>query len=129
MSPHITPAGEFFNQRPVSSQPFLELITKHHIRPRCGDLVINVKPVAQKLFPVIGPALLHNEINRIVTSPFVQDRLFIQEKINRWFADRSLFVGVLINEKELPVEIKNETAAVVERPLKNRVAAGVEMRI
>jgi len=67
--------------------------------------------------------LLHNEINRIPTSPFVQDCLFIQEKIDRGFADRRLFVAVLINEKELPVEIKNETAAVVERPLKNRIAA------
>ena len=58
MRRHIKPAEEYFKELPSSfgtfqsinsgwPDPLLELITKHDVRPRHANLVINVKPAGQ----------------------------------------------------------------------------------
>jgi hypothetical protein len=61
----------FSNRRPFYSiNRFSQLIAQHYVRSRRDDLVINVKATGQKLFPVIGPALFHYEINGLGLTPF-----------------------------------------------------------
>src|SRR5262245_2365613 len=95
----------------------LELIAKHDVRAACSDLVINVKPAGYSLFPVVRPALFHNEVNRLCSTPSVEDRLFVQEDVASWCADRGFLPGILINKKEFAVQIKNKADDVVNRPL------------
>jgi hypothetical protein len=73
--------------------------------------------------------LFDNQVNCIGLSPFLQHRFFIQEKIDWGSAEWSGFLEVLINKKELPIQIKHEAAAVVERSFENRIAACDEMWI
>src|SRR6516165_5808246 len=85
--------------------------------------MINVKPADNSLFPVVRPALLHNQVNGIGLTPLVQNRLFVQKNVGGGCAHRRFFPGILVNKKEFSIEIKNKAAAVVEWPFKHRVAA------
>ena len=70
--------------------------------------MINVETAGEQLLPVICAGLLDNEVNRIGFSPFLQDQIVIYKNASRRFADRHCFFAVLINEKELSVEIKRD---------------------
>ena len=91
--------------------------------------MINVKPAGNSLFPVVRPALLNNQVNRVGLIPFVQNSLFVQKNVDGGCAHRSFFPGILVNKKEFSIEIKNKAAAVVQRPFEHRVAACLQPRI
>src|SRR5205823_77837 len=109
--------------------PSLELIAKHNVRAGCSDLVINVKTAGNSLFPVVRPALLHNQVNRFGLTPFVQNRLFVEKNVAGGCTHWSFLPGILVNKKEFSIQIKNKTAAVVQWPFKHRVAACLQARI
>ena len=129
VSRHISATQSFFKDAEQTNELVLELIAKHDVRAGCSDLVINVKPADNSLFPVVRPALLHNQVNRIGLIPFVQNRFFVQKNVGGGCAHRSFFPGILVNKKESSIEIKNKTAAVVQRPFEHRVAACLQPRI
>src|SRR6266481_4086990 len=130
VSPHISLRRSFFkNGAPKPIDFDLELITEHHVRSRRCDLMINVKPAGDPFSPVVGPALVHNKINRIGLPPFVQDSLFVQEDVARGYSNWCFLTGILINKKEFAVQIENQAAAVVEWPFEHCLAACLQTRI
>ena len=88
--------------------------------------MINVKPSGNSLFPVVCPALLYDQVNRISLTPFVQNSLFIQKNVGGGGADRCFLTGVLINKTEFSIQIKNKAAAVVQRSFEDGVAARLQ---
>src|SRR5436309_2418409 len=99
-----------------------QLVAEHDIRARGGDLVKNVKSIGQQRFPVTHAPLLNNQINSLGLAPFFQDSVLIKEDIERPGAERSLYLWILIHERKFPVQIKNQTTALVERSFKEHFA-------
>src|SRR3954465_8609895 len=85
--------------------------------------MINVKTAEKLVFPVIRAALLHNQVNRIGSTPFIQNSLFARTHVGGRWSDRSFFPGILVNKKESSGEVKNKAAAVVLRPFEHGVPA------
>src|SRR5262245_2596865 len=91
--------------------------------------MVSVKATDNLFFPVVRAALLHNQINRFGLTPFIQDSLFGQKNVGGGYANRSFFARILVNKQEFSVEVKNKTAAVVERSFEHGVAACLQARI
>src|SRR5262245_34164922 len=91
--------------------------------------MVSVEAADNLFFPVVRPALLHNQVNRFGLTPFVENSLFGQKNVGGGQTNRSLFASILVNKQEFSIEVKNKTAAVVERSLEHGVAACLQARI
>src|SRR5215472_1584986 len=91
--------------------------------------MISVEAADNQLFPILSPALLHNQVNRVGSTPFVQDRLFVQKNVGGGCAHWSFLPRILVNKKEFSIEIKNEAAAVIKWPFEHRLGACLQVGI
>ena len=103
--------------------PRLELVAQDNIAAAHGQLVKDVEPLGQCVSPITEPRLINDQENGIGSGPPFEDSSFAQDDVGWLNPGKRIVNRRWIHDEKFSIEIKNKTAAAVERTFVNDSAS------
>jgi hypothetical protein len=73
---------------------------------------------------MIDAVLINNQVNAPGIAPFFEHTFFVEKNVDLRLTNRRFFSWILVYEIKVPVEIKDEATAVIERAFEENFGRG-----